>query len=162
MHRWTESCNFSYSHAHCFKPMVRPEVFPHFSPCEYYSPPPFWRLHRASYLSTLQVGRHVGVLGYFHGVFPMCLIFALNIINVTVNLGISSRSLSFYPLFPLGLWRNRTHYEPVALTNWAKDPITGDNLLSHRASPAVSWALLGLTVVFGMGTGVALKDIDTR
>ena len=39
---------------------------------------------------------------------------------------------------------------------------TGDDLLSHKASPAVSWALIGLTDVFGMGTGVALKDIDTR
>ena len=39
---------------------------------------------------------------------------------------------------------------------------SGDDLLSHRASPAVSWALKGLTVVFGMGTGVTLIDIDTR
>ena len=39
---------------------------------------------------------------------------------------------------------------------------SGDDLLSHRASPAVSWAPWGLTVVFGMGTGVTLRDIDTR
>ena len=44
----------------------------------------------------------------------------------------------------------------------SKLSVTGDDLLSHKASPAVSWALIGLTDVFGMGTGVALKDIDTR
>ena len=49
-----------------------------------------------------------------------------------------------------------------ALSVSSKLSVTGDDLLSHKASPAVSWALIGLTDVFGMGTGVALKDIDTR
>jgi hypothetical protein len=31
----------------------------------------------------------------------------------------------------------------------------GNVLLSHRAAPAVSWGLEGLTTVFGMGTGVS-------
>ena len=40
--------------------------------------------------------------------------------------------------------------------------LTGDDLLSRRASPEVSSAREGLTVVFGMGTGVTLNVIDTR
>jgi hypothetical protein len=32
---------------------------------------------------------------------------------------------------------------------------TGGVLLSHQATPAVSWGLKGLTTVFGMGTGVS-------
>ncbi len=32
---------------------------------------------------------------------------------------------------------------------------TGNVLLSHRAAPAVSSGLEGLTTVFGMGTGVS-------
>ncbi len=32
---------------------------------------------------------------------------------------------------------------------------TGNVLLSHRAAPAVSLGLEGLTTVFGMGTGVS-------
>ena len=39
---------------------------------------------------------------------------------------------------------------------------SGDDLLSRRASPEVSSARKGLTVVFGMGTGVTLDVIDTR
>ena len=31
----------------------------------------------------------------------------------------------------------------------------GNVLLSHRAVPAISWGLEGLTTVFGMGTGVS-------
>ena len=34
-----------------------------------------------------------------------------------------------------------TGYEPVALTNWAKDPLPGNVLLSHTVSHAVPLAL---------------------
>ena len=33
----------------------------------------------------------------------------------------------------------------------------GDDLLFHKVAPAVPWALIGLTAVFGMGTGGALS-----
>ena len=38
----------------------------------------------------------------------------------------------------------------------------GSHLLSHTVSSAVSSAAWVLTIVFGMGTGVSPKRIDTR
>ena len=38
---------------------------------------------------------------------------------------------------------------------------SGSHLLSHTVSSAVSSAAYGLTVVFGMGTGVSRKRITT-
>ena len=38
---------------------------------------------------------------------------------------------------------------------------SGIHLLSHTVASAVSSAAYGLTIVFGMGTGVSRKRIDT-
>jgi hypothetical protein len=38
----------------------------------------------------------------------------------------------------------------------------GDDLLSHKVTLAVPWALEGLTSVFGMGTGVAISSVNSR
>lgn len=46
----------------------------------------------------------------------------------------------------------------ISNTPWLKYILyirPGNDLLSHRVSPAVSSALEGLTSVFGMGTGVS-------
>ena len=48
------------------------------------------------------------------------------------------------------------------LSQLSYTPISsGDHLLSHTVSSAVSSAAYGLTVVFGMGTGVSRKRITT-
>jgi hypothetical protein len=44
--------------------------------------------------------------------------------------------------------------KPASTGGWS-----GNVLFSHRAAPAVSSELKGLTAVFGMGTGVSLSRI---
>ena len=71
-----------------------------------------------------------------------------------------SRSSSFTVLFPTELtYRCLFLYEqvPTCFFLWS-----GAHLLSHIVSNAVPSAACVLTVVFGMGTGVSHKRIDTR
>ena len=52
-----------------------------------------------------------------------------------------------------GVRSNRLSYKPIE---------SGIHLLSHAVSSIVSSAAWVLTIVFGMGTGVSPKRIDTR
>ena len=52
-----------------------------------------------------------------------------------------------------GVRSNRLSYKPIE---------SGIHLLSHAVSSIVPSAAYVLTVVFGMGTGVSHKRIDTR
>src|SRR5205823_352905 len=53
---------------------------------------------------------------------------------------------------PLTDARKRTTPPPQPVTGWKR---LGNDLLSHRVTPAVPSALEGLTAVFGMETGVS-------
>ena len=52
-----------------------------------------------------------------------------------------------------GVRSNRLSYKPIK---------SGNHLLSHAVPSVVSSAVLGLTIVFGMGTGVSPIRIATR
>ena len=55
-----------------------------------------------------------------------------------------------------GVRSNQLSYKPIFFFSF------GGHLLSHTVSSAVPSAAQVLTVVFGMGTGVSPKRIDTR
>ena len=55
-------------------------------------------------------------------------------------------------LFPNRLYHNKKQKESLSALFLNLNP--GNDLLSHTASSAVSSAQVGLTSVFGMGTGV--------
>ena len=55
-----------------------------------------------------------------------------------------------------GVRSNRLSYKPLFFKRF------GSHLLSHTVSSAVPSAAWGLTIVFGMGTGVSPKRIATR
>ena len=80
---------------------------------------------------------------------------------------LSKKTTSNDVVFFGGFTRNRTKdtriFSPLLYRlSYEAMEKSGDDLLSRRASPEVSSARRGLTVVFGMGTGVTLDVIDTR
>ena len=84
--------------------------------------------------------------------------------------GVRSNQLSYKPILgflnPSGDEEIRT-LDPLlarqVLSQLSYIPIwSGSHLLSHTVSSAVPSAACVLTVVFGMGTGVSHKRIDTR
>ena len=54
-----------------------------------------------------------------------------------------------------GVRSNLLSYKPISHKTWEMSIKTGNHLLSHTVSSAVPSAAMGLTVVFGMGTGVS-------